>query len=115
MTRNQIIRAYFHQIKSACFGMIGKAFQAVPIAILVGILTYAIITIYKKKSDKIVTHSKAIIIFTMYISILVQMVIVARPIGTIKTSIDWVPFDMPGGNHLILIYALANAVVFIPF
>lgn len=45
---------------------------------------------------------------------MVQVGVLSRTLGTMRTIV-WVPFRTPGGDNLIVLYALANLVLFIPF
>lgn len=91
--------------------MLIKFLRTLPLGLLIGIITYVILShcrtgLYAKR--------KYVSIFNAYISIIIQMTIVFRPIGQIFV-IDLTPFQLYGGARYTILYASANAIIFIPF
>lgn len=114
MTRDQILRAQVYQVVSIGIGMLRRALKTLPVAIIVTAIVYALVCIVENKNRKEIKHKKAILLLSMYTMIMLQLVIIARPIGTNYHPIDWIPFDTQGGWYLVALYAFANAIVFLP-
>lgn len=110
-TRELIIERLLVTVMS----MLESLFLALPIGILVMLICLGIIEIYQKRKGIIIKRRKrnAIIIFCAYIIVVIQMSILFRPFGTIN-EIDLIPFNTPGGARFIILYALANMVIFFP-
>lgn len=101
--------------------MLRKLLMVLPISIVVTLLCWLIMKLIEKKcvADNklralIIQRKRWILGLAFYISVLVQVVVLSRTPGTIRTIV-WIPFRTPGGDNLIILYALANLVIFIPF
>ena len=55
----------------------------------------------------------AVAILAMYLSMIIQGTILFRPIGQINEIVSK-PFPIVGGARYMILYAIANALVFIP-
>lgn len=94
---------------------------ALPISIAITFILWIVIKIIEKKCQLeskirqvIIQRKRWILAFVFYISLLVQMGILSREIGSTR-EIVLIPFKTPGGSNLIFLYSLANLVIFIPF
>lgn len=101
--------------------MLKKLIMVLPISFAVTLICWFIMKLIEKKcvtENKlkvlIIERKRWILGFVFYISIMVQVGVLSRTLGTIRTIV-WVPFRTPGGDNLIALYALANLVLFIPF
>ena len=115
MTKQQLFEIRMHYLWKSICSMMGTFAKALPLAILIGIITKYVIN-YVKKNRQTVIHKykeRAIVIFAVYIVIMVQMTILFRDIGS-GYIIDVVPFNTPGGTNQIILYAFANMVAFLP-
>lgn len=89
--------------------------KALPFGILAGVISYLIIN-HKHKNIKFIRPDKrenAIILFSTYITILLQMALFGRRIGTVH-KVEMIPFNVPGGMRYVVLYSLANALIFMP-
>lgn len=109
MTKNQLYKLIISKLIENAAAMIENFLLAIPIGIVAGIIVWWIL----KKKCIIKKRQKAIILFSSYIAIVLQISIFFREFGSVK-EIDLIPFNMPGGVRYIILYTLANAVVFIP-
>ena len=92
-----------------------KLLKALPIGVLAGIIAYIGIYIYEKKY-KIQLETKrkiSFLFFFAYITMVLDMAIFSRPLGSV-CQIDLIPFDTPGGFRYIVLYGIANVVIFLP-
>ncbi len=101
--------------------MLKKLIMVLPISIAATLICWLIMKLIEKKcvtENKlkvlIIERKRWILGFVFYISILVQVGVLSRTLGTMRTIV-WIPFRTPGGDNLIVLYALANLVLFIPF
>lgn len=121
MTKEQLFKAHLNQIWLNSGALLKSLLVAVPVAIAILAILWIIIKLIKKKSSQdsraaiIIAERKGWILgFGFYISLLIQMGIISRPFGSTRI-VNWIPFQVPGGDYLIMLYSLANAVIFIPF
>jgi glycopeptide antibiotics resistance protein len=98
------------------FQMFTTVIQALPAGMLVAVITFFIIAVLEKVKGIQIKRSKRrdVIIFAAYLMILFDITIFSRTIGSVNV-IDLIPFNTPGGIRYIILYALANAAIFIPF
>ena len=101
--------------------MLKKLIMVLPISVAVTLICWFIMKLIEKKcvtENKlkvlIIERKRWILGFVFYISIMVQVGVLSRTLGTMRTIV-WVPFRTPGGDNLIALYALANLVLCIPF
>lgn len=115
MAKSQMYKIIIDRFMLNILQMFRSFAIAVPLGVLGAIITFFIVKKYQKRTGKKFEKKKqnAIILLASYITIMVQMAILFRPWGTIH-EIDWIPFDMYGGVRYIILYAAANAVVFLP-
>lgn len=115
MTRYELRRLIMKRLLVNIEQMIGLLLYALPIAILIALITFILIKYYEKKKIYVLKKAKkiAIVLMTMYVSVLAQTAILFRPFGT-KFEIDIIPFNTKGGFMYIILYAAANALIFIP-
>lgn len=115
MTKQQLFEIRMHYLWKSICAMMGAFAKALPLAILIGIITKYVVG-YVKKNKHVTIHickERAIIIFAVYIAIMAQMTVLFREIGS-GYIIDIVPFNTPGGTNQIVLYAVANMVAFLP-
>lgn len=95
--------------------MIRSFARAVPLGVGSGALTLFLIKMYQFRTGNVIKKKKrnAIILLVSYITMMIQMAILFRPWGMIH-EIDVIPFDTYGGVRYIILYATANAVIFLP-
>ncbi len=98
-------------LMASVYDMLFKFLRTLPLGLLIGVITYVILGYYRTESYG---KRKYISIFYAYISIIIQMTIIFRPIGQIFV-IDLTPFQLYGGARYTVLYASANAIIFIPF
>lgn len=120
MTRQEINKMIFDHIFAMVCDMAMKFLMSLPLAIIVGIIIHFITKKYymsklqenrlrKCLYKKILTES----VLGAYVVLLIQISVLLRPIGGVH-EIDLIPFNSPGGWQYIVLYAVANAVFFIP-
>ncbi|MCR5737761.1 MAG: VanZ family protein [Eubacterium sp.] len=109
MTERQVFEAICRQMYVSVGGMMKAVPMAIAFALFSAGITYVIMSIccanYKKKMNLVFGIS--------YIAFLIHMTIISR-ITMKHIEIDIIPFNTPGGWYLVLIYALANCIVFVP-
>lgn len=115
MAKSHIYKIIIHRFMLNILQMLRSFAVAVPLGVLGAVITFFIIKTYQKRTGEKIKKKKqnAIIVLVSYITIMVQMAILFRPWGTIH-EIDLIPFDMYGGVRYIILYATANAVIFLP-
>ncbi len=121
MTEEQVFKAHLNQIWHNSEGLLKSLLVAIPVGLVILLVLWGIIKLMEMKCSKdnrganFFTERKGWIIgFGFYISLLIQMGIFSRPFGSTRI-VNWIPFQVPGGENLIVLYSLANAVIFIPF
>lgn len=121
MTKEQVFKAHLNQIWLNGGSLVKSLLIAIPVGIVVLVIIWGIIKLIEKKSSQdsrivsIIKERKGWILgFGFYISLLIQMGVFSRPFGSIRT-VNWIPFQVPGGEYLVMLYSLANAIIFIPF
>lgn len=121
MTKEQVFQAHLKQILLNSRELLKSLLVAIPVGIVVLVIFWVIIKFIEKKSSQdsrvvsIIEERKGwILVFGFYISLLIQMGIFSRPFGSMRI-VKWIPFNVPGGENLVILYSLANAVIFIPF
>lgn len=113
MTRDQNIRAQLQQMFNGGRRMFVVLLESLPASIIVAIITWLILSKLEKKHEALRRKKKAATGLAFYITLLLQMGILLRPFGS-EQGIKWVPFLTPGGSYLILLYSVANCIIFIP-
>lgn len=115
MIKSQMYKIIIHRFLLNILQMLRSFATAVPLGVFGAVITFFIIKIYQNRTEKNIEKKKqnAMILLVSYITVMVQMAILFRPWGTIH-EIDWIPFDMYGGVRYIILYAAANAVIFLP-
>lgn len=95
--------------------MLESLIVTIPLGIISAVITIQIIKKYQRNTENIFDRKKrnAIVLLVAYIVIMIQMAILFRPWGTIH-AIDLIPFDQPGGVRYIVLYGIANIIVFLP-
>lgn len=108
-------RFIIKDLSNTVLSMLLKGVASIPMAVGVSVFLYICLVIYTKKKNLSVGRAKktAIIALGFYLSALIHMAILSRPIGSIS-QIDLIPFNTPGGTRYIILYAVANAVIFVP-
>jgi glycopeptide antibiotics resistance protein len=117
MTRSEVYRANVRQLLLNTKSILINIWNGLPLAVFCGVVTLLIVLfVCRLKNQKKPERKKLIgwIGLAFYSALLVELVIVSRPIGSVKEPIDFIPFNMPGGINLIILYAVANAVAFVP-
>ncbi|CCY70080.1 VanZ family protein [Eubacterium sp. CAG:161] len=87
--------------------LIRQVIKTIPLGILIGMVVLMIMKLLNKK------NKLAVVILAMYLSMIIQGTILFRPIGQIN-EIVLKPFPIVGGARYMILYAIANALVFIP-
>lgn len=121
MTKEQVFKARLNQIWENSGSLFGKLIIAIPVGVIVLLVMWGVMKIIQTKCSP---NSKAVEIITerkgwilglgFYIAILIQMGVISRTPGSVSEMV-WIPFQTPGGDYLIVLYSLANLVIFIPF
>ena len=121
MTKEQVFKARLNQIWENGGSLFGKLIIAIPVGVIVLLVMWGVMKIIQTKCSP---NSKAVEIITerkgwilglgFYIAILIQMGVISRTPGSISEMV-WIPFQTPGGDYLVVLYSLANLVIFIPF
>ena len=121
MTKEELLHAHLKQIWFNSGALLKSLLIAIPVGIVVLVVLWGVIKLIEKKSSQdsrvasIIKERKGWILgFGFYISLVIQIVIFSRPFGSTR-MIYWMPFHVPGGEYLVMLYSLANAVIFIPF
>ena len=115
MTKAQVYKIIIYRFMLNILQMARSFATAVPLGVCSGIITLLLVKQYQSRTGKVIKKKRrnAMILLVSYITIMVQMAILFRPWGTIH-EIDWIPFDTYGGVRYIVLYATANAIVFLP-
>ena len=93
--------------------MIDRALPAFFLSLVIGFGIWGGLCWYEKKKGIMIKKKEATAILAGYILFLLCITVFFRTKGN-GYLLDLVPFNTPGGNHLIFLYALSNSVVFIP-
>ena len=93
--------------------MIDRALPAFLLSLVIGFGIWGGLCWYEKKKGIMIKKKEATAILAGYILFLLCITVFFRTKGN-GYLLDLVPFNTPGGNHLIFLYALSNSVVFIP-
>ncbi len=88
--------------------------KAIPISLLVAVLAWFIMSKLEDKHTSLARVKKAATGLAFYTMLLLQMGIFSRPFGS-ERGIEWIPFMKPGGYYLVILFSLANVIIFIPF
>lgn len=114
MPKYQLYKLIIYRLFLNILQMIQSFVTAVPLGILGAVITIFILRKYQNQKGKILEKKRnAIVLMVSYIIIMLQMAILFRPWGTIS-EIDFIPFDTQGGIRYIILYAVANAIIFTP-
>ena len=114
MTRMQFIQARIYYIWDSILKLLKGLALALPIGVVAAALSWLIIRLIEKKKEIVVAKKNLIVGFVFYISLLVQMGVFQRPFGSTRV-VKWIPFQTPGGDDIIVVYVLANILIFVPF
>lgn len=87
--------------------LIRQIMKTIPLGILIGMVVLMIMKLLNKK------NKLAVVILAMYLSMIIQGTILFRPIGQIN-EIVLKPFPIVGGARYMMLYAIANALAFMP-
>lgn len=98
------------------YRMFTIAMQALPLGILAAIVTFIIMVLWEKMKGPRLKRGQRwdFVLFSAYLMVLFEITIFSRTIGSVDV-IDLIPFNTPGGIRYILLFAMANVVMFIPF
>lgn len=115
MSKSQLYKLILYRLMLNILYMIKSLAAAVPLGICCVFITTIFLKKYERKKENSVyaTKRRAILCLVFYIAVVVQVVILFRPWGTIQ-EIDIIPFDTYGGIRYIILYAAANAIAFMP-
>lgn len=121
MTKEQLFKAHLNQIWENSGSLFGKLIIAIPVGVVVVLVMWGAMKIIQTKCSpdnkavRIITERKGWILgLGFYIAILIQMGVISRTPGSVSEMV-WIPFQTPGGDYLVVLYSLANLVIFIPF
>ncbi len=121
MTKEQVFKARLNQIWENSGSLFGKLIIAIPMGVVVVLVMWGAMKIIQTKCSpdskvvRIITERKGWILgLGFYIAILIQMGVISRTPGSVSEMV-WIPFQTPGGDYLVVLYSLANLVIFIPF
>ena len=121
MTSEQLFKAHLNQIWENSGSLFGKLIIAIPVGMVVVLIMWGVVKIIQTKCSqdskvvRIITERKGWILgLGFYIAILIQMGVISRTPGSVSEMV-WIPFQTSGGSSLIVLYSLANLVIFIPF
>ncbi len=121
MTSEQLFKAHLNQIWENSGSLFGKLIIAIPVGVVVVLVMWGAMKIIQTKCSpdskavRFITERKGWILgLGFYIAILIQMGVISRTPGSVSEMV-WIPFQTSGGSSLIVLYSLANLVIFIPF
>ena len=121
MAKEEVLYAQLKQIWLNSGALLKSLAIAIPVGIVVFIILWGVIKLIETRVSKdsraasiIIKRKGWILGFGFYISLLIQMAVFSRPFGSTRI-VNLIPFQVPGGDYLIILYSLANAVIFIPF
>ncbi|MBQ2642680.1 MAG: VanZ family protein [Eubacterium sp.] len=101
------------QVHENLLSMLRKVAEALPLSIVIGLIALVLVLFLVKKTSRLKRkQAVAIVILAFYLTKIFQIVFFSRHINV--REIDVIPFDRAGGFRLILIYSLANMLIFIP-
>lgn len=106
---DEIIERFFEHIET----LLSRLIEAVPFGIAIGILVIVLMLVYEKVLNRRITNKKMYIALCIYMTVILCMTLFSRKIGSIS-KIDLIPFNTAGGVRYIILYAIANALAFIP-
>lgn len=105
-----------NQMYDMIAAMIRRILATLPISILIGgvitIITLLVIHKIAKKELSLRTRISVVLLGINVIEI-IQIALLDRPIGT-RRGLVAVPFGLQGGTQLIVIFSVANVLLFIP-
>mgnify|MGYP002562895709 CR=1 FL=1 len=104
-----VIEQFIKHIESLVF----QVLKVIPIGIGFGMLTVIVMQVYEKISGKNIKRKTRYIFILIYLAMALYMTLFSRKIGSIS-KIDLIPFNTAGGVRYIILYAIANALAFIP-
>lgn len=114
MTKEQLFKAHLNQIVINAWAQIKTFLMALPVGVVVGVISWFILSALEKKYEILRERKRVAVALIAYLSIILQMGLFSRPFGSIRVM-KWIPFITPGGGQLIILYAMANLIIFIPF
>ena len=121
MTSGQLFKAHLNQIWENSGSLFGKLIIAIPVGVVVVLVMWVAMKIIQTKCSpdskafRTITERKGWILgLGFYIAILIQMGVISRTPGSVSEMV-WIPFQTSGGDYLVVLYSLANLVIFIPF
>ena len=96
--------------------MINILIKILPIIIMSGFVTYLIIRMWRKEKRRRLSRSRtrSIVYLVAYLTALICVTLIFREPENLNDPIDFVPFNTPGGTRYIILYAVANFLLFIP-
>lgn len=115
MTKTELYKLIIYRLMLSVLHMIKSLTATIPLGICSVVITMLILKTYENKTKTSINSKKrkTIILLVLYMVVLIQIVFLLRPWGGIR-QIDLIPFNTPGGTGYIILYALANAVIFFP-
>lgn len=105
------IKGIFFQVVENVETMFLTFLKSVPISLVLSAIGWIILTKIGKKNPKIAKVKWPATGLIFYLSVLLQMTLFSRKFGSAR-EIIWYP--LPGGDYLIVLYSIANLVIFIP-
>lgn len=114
MTKEELFIAKFKMIIDGTKHMLWVLVESIPLSLVVALIVWFIISRLEDRFYGLVEKKKVTIGLAFYLTLILQMGILLRPFGS-ESGIVWVPFRTGGGLNMIVLFALANALVFIPF
>lgn len=82
MTRDQVLRARLEQMVTGGRRMLIAALKAIPLSLIVALITWLVLTKLEKKYEIIRSRKKVATGLAFYIMLLLQMGILQRPFGS---------------------------------
>ncbi len=114
MSRLHLYKLIYDNLIKNVVSMFENFIITIPLAIIIASGTAIII---RKRGENCAKFTKtkkiSMVLFSSYISIIIQMALLFRTWGCIY-EIDLIPFNTPGGYLHIILYAFANTLVFLP-
>lgn len=113
MTLEQIWWQRKLQIELAVVGMLKKSVLPFLISICMGLFLWEIAKLYQFRKGKKIERCLEKILFFSYCTFLFCITFFLRKKQE-GQAFDLIPFDTPGGLNLIIVYAIANIIIFVP-
>lgn len=114
MTKEELIAAKIKMIIDGTKHMLWVLLESIPLSAVVAFIVWFILSRLEDRFYRLAEKKRMAVGLSFYLTLIVQMGILLRPFGS-ERGFVWVPFKTGGGLNMVVLFALANALVFVPF